>query len=67
MQVKCCEHNPCPDRPTWWLRRYQTRPWMCTQCGQWWITKARWAWDGYVYDWKKVEVNKKAETNDKVF
>lgn len=51
----CCEHNPCPDRPRWFLGKYQTQPWRCPQCGQFWCTKPKYLWmdfDGY--EWFRV-------------
>lgn len=56
----CCEHNPCPDRPKWWLSRFTDKPWRCSQCGQWWVTKhgtdyADYDMGGH-YDWIKLEV-----------
>lgn len=38
-KVKCCTHNPCPDRPAA-LAVHETQPWRCPQCSQWWIVKA---------------------------
>lgn len=48
--VRCCEHNPCPYRPRWFLFRFVDRPWRCTQCGRMWVTKSKYLWgehDGY--------------------
>ena len=56
MSLICCEHYPCLGRPKWLLRRFQTRPWRCPECGQFWITEPRYLWadfDGYT--WKEVE------------
>lgn len=51
-RVKCCEHNPCPDRPHA-TAKYQTNPWRCPQCKSWWITEKEWP-DSYNYKWHKV-------------
>lgn len=51
----CCEHNPCPGRPRWFLGRFTTRPWRCPQCGQFWITRLRTLWgDPDHCDWVRV-------------
>jgi hypothetical protein len=63
----CCEHNPCPGKPRWFLTRFTTRLWRCPQCGQCWCTRLRRLWgepDGY--DWVRVIPNTstKETTND---
>ena len=52
--ITCCEHNPCPNRPRWWLSRFHTRPWRCPQCGTWWVSTWHQACDQGFWGWKKV-------------
>lgn len=52
--VHCCEHNPCPDRPTWWLSRFRERPWRCPQCGDWWITVYVAGYEGGSWNWRRT-------------
>ena len=49
--VKCCKHNLCPQRPSWRLGRFVTRPWVCPQCGRTWLTKWRATYEGGEYFW----------------
>lgn len=59
--VVCCEHNRCPDRPRHRLWRFQERPWRCTQCGRWWVTRNEgFGWDGWLH-WSWREVTKEAK------
>lgn len=74
MRIKCCEHNPCPDRPTGnrKLRRYHTTPWACPQCGTCWVTQSSYGWGEYAGEsWKKIDtvevVYTKDGTVDKIF
>lgn len=53
-RVKCCEHNPCPDRPVP-TREFVERPWRCPQCKGWWVTEpTKQRWSNRNWDWKKV-------------
>lgn len=51
----CCEHNPCPGRPRWFLSRFEHRPWMCRQCGRLWVTEERYLW-GEPSGWEWMEL-----------
>ena len=57
-RVTCCEHNPCPTRPTKRLRRFQEQPWRCPDCHQFWVTEWRSLWtsggDLGEYSWTRV-------------
>ena len=50
-EVKCCEHNPCPNRPKLDLGSYRDRPWRCGQCGSWWVRHWQKGWE-----WKKLDM-----------
>lgn len=52
--VKCCEHNPCPQKPRWFKGRFQKRPWRCPQCSTWWVTYWTSAYDSGFWSWKRV-------------
>lgn len=57
--AKCCEHNPCPDRPKA-TKGFSTRPWRCPQCRQWWIAKSEsssWASGCGWWVWAKVSAS----------
>lgn len=54
MRRVCCEHQRCPDRPRWFLRRFRTRPWYCPQCGRLWVTQAVSAYDSSFWCWKDL-------------
>lgn len=57
--AKCCEHNPCPDRPTA-TSHFRNQPWRCPQCRQWWITEnvaVDADWGGVRWQWKKVSAS----------
>lgn len=54
--MKCCEHNPCPERPRWFLGRFTTRPWRCPQCGYLWITEGNYLWGDFNgYQWVRLQ------------
>lgn len=57
MRLRCCEHNPCPTRPTNTTGRYLNHSWVCPDCGQEWrefrIRPEYRYWP--VYKWKKVD------------
>ncbi|QBZ72768.1 hypothetical protein SEA_GODONK_180 [Gordonia phage GodonK] len=59
MVIVCCEHNPCPYRPTHFLWRYRHRPWRCDQCGKIWVTVDDNSWsrmeDLFPMKWKLVK------------
>ena len=64
-QVTCCEHNPCPDRPKWFLSRFVNRPWYCDQCGGVWVTEK----DVYrpysiEYQWRRLALKAVYEGED---
>ena len=48
--MTCCEHNPCPGRPKWFLRRFESRPYRCPQCDQCWVTTYH--YDGWGISWQ---------------
>lgn len=53
--IICCPHNPCPDRPRWFLGRFTHRPWRCAQCGRLWVTKLVYSWmDPDGYEWHDI-------------
>ena len=63
----CCEHNPCPGRPRWFLVRFTDRPWRCPQCGQFWVTEIRYLWGDFDgFEWARITPNttSKETTND---
>lgn len=52
--VVCCEHNPCPDRPRFFLFKFRNRPWRCDQCGSMWVTASMSSEGGTAWWWEKV-------------
>lgn len=48
--MKCCEHNPCPERPKYWLSRFVSHPYRCPQCGQYWAATNH--YDGWTSEWR---------------
>lgn len=52
--IICCEHNPCPSRPRWWLSRFSNRPWYCPQCSKLWVTRWHAAADSGFWAWHEA-------------
>ena len=53
--VTCCEHNQCPQRPKWFLRKYRKQMWVCPECGLAWMTTQVVYWgEERTWKWKQV-------------
>lgn len=45
-----------PSQPTWFLCRFEQRPWRCARCHTWWITKYEYdCFDAAEWRWHRVQ------------
>ena len=55
MSEPCHAIIRCPERPTWFLRRFRHRPWVCPRCATAWTTWQHRNIDGVGYwAWKEI-------------